>query len=188
VVKSVLRNAVHQDAPRANVVKKAPKSVITFEAKNAESEITDYKTLRIREMAAEWKGTALEPHTVRLLAMLLVENGALSESTRGDSGYAIGLEQNHICRRGFTAPDFPWKSYCGANAEARLRKDLKGTQFEHYLDDWRTQFKHYTVTVEGMVKDGYSADAVVKSWNPREVGRLNKVTSRESLVKHALDL
>lgn len=148
----------------------------------------DYKTLRLREMADMWKGTVLESRTVPLLAMLLVENGALSESTRGDHGYAIGLEQNHLCKRGFTAPDFPTKRYCGSNPEDRFAKDIKGTEWEGYLTDWRVQFKHYTILAEGMTNKGYSADDIIRSWNSLEAGRRHKVSLREDDVRKALDL
>lgn len=131
-----------------------------------------------------WKGTVLEDRTVPLLGMLLTENGALAEHVRGDHGYAIGLEQHHICRRPF--PDKNGKQYCGAGAEARLAKDLPGTRYAGWLTDWRVQFKHYTDTVEGMTKEGHSVDSIIKSWNSKEIGRRDKVRRNEKIVEAAL--
>lgn len=134
-------------------------------------------------MAALWKGTPQEKYTVPLLAMLLVENGAMNEAVRGDHGYAIGLDQTHICIRGFHG-----KKYCGAGAESRLAASLKDTEWHDWLTSWRTQFRYYTVTVEGMVNEGYNADGIIKSWNSREVGRRDKVRRNEAFVREALGI
>ena len=143
-----------------------------------------YKIIRLREMAAMWKGTVLEERTVPLLAMLLVENGALAESVRGDHGFAIGLDQTHICIRGFAPLG---KKYCGSGAEKRLAADLKGTEWDGWLSDWRLQFKYYTQHVMDMTNDGESVDGIIRSWNSLEVGRRAKVRNRENLVRAALE-
>lgn len=143
-----------------------------------------YKTYELKEMAKIWKGTVLEPHTVPLLAMLMVENGALAPQVRGDYGLAIGIEQNHICIRGFMG-----KHYCGHGAVARLAADLPSTPYPHYLStvDWHDQFRHYSDTVMGMVKLGMTDHQIITSWNPGEVGRIGKVKSHKSFVAKALE-
>lgn len=132
-------------------------------------------------MAAMWKGTPQEKYTVPLLAMLLIENGAMNEAVRGDHGFAIGLDQTHICKRGFFG-----KKYCGAGAESRLSSDLKGSEWADWLTSWRTQFKYYSLHVSGMVSEGYDADGIIKSWNSRETGRRDKVRKQEDDVRRAL--
>ena len=143
----------------------------------------EYKVVRLREMYAQWKGTKLETRAVPLLAMLIEENGALSEAVRGDHGLAIGLEQNHICNRGFMG-----KIYCGKGALKKFKKALAKTPYPDYLTSWQTQFRHYTDTVLGMTEDGFTTDGVIRSWNANESGRRGKVRDHEEFVRLALGL
>lgn len=144
-------------------------------------DVVSYKVTRLREMAALWKGTKLEARTGPLLAMLIVENGALSEAVRGDYGYAIGLDQTNLCSRGFLG-----EKYCGHDPEGWLKKKTDGTKYANYLTDWRVQFSYYTDNVLGMTNAGYTTDQIIRSWNSNEIGRRKKVKSHENFVKEAL--
>lgn len=141
----------------------------------------NYKVTRLREMAAAWKGTSLEKMTVPLLAMLLVENGAMSEDVRGDHGYAIGLDQTHLCKRGFQG-----RKFCGSNAEKRVEEAFAGTEWANWTHDWRVQFRYYTEWVMDLERRGYSADDIIRSWNSQEAGRRGKVRSNEPFVQRSI--
>ncbi len=147
----------------------------------------EYKVLRLNEMACLWKGKKFEPYTVRLLSMLLVENGALNEDVRGDHGYAFGLTQEHICRRGlnlaYLGAGDGVKTFCGSNGPALVEKE-----FPHFSHDWVSQFFYFSQYISPMIDGGSDARDIVHAWNRNEVGRQAKVDKNEPFVKAALGL
>jgi hypothetical protein len=124
--------------------------------------------------------------------MLLLEDGTLTAERRHDciAGvcYAMGFLGHHICHRG-GLPNTPHagEKYCfwedGKSPQERFEED-----YPKFTTDWRTMFSFYTFTVMGMIDAGKTVDQIILSWNPREVGRLQKVASRERLVREALVL
>lgn len=153
----------------------------------------DYKTIRLREMAAMWKGTVLEPHTAKLLSMLLQEDGTLTAERRHDCikgvCYAIGFQGHHICYRGtpLVAKDHgkPFKTFCtwkdGKSPQQQFEEEYPGFAF-----DWKVQFAEYTKRMSGCIADGKSVNACIQSWNSREVGRIGKVERHLTFVRSAL--
>lgn len=160
---------------------------------------TDYKTARLNEMAAMWKGTSLEPHTIMLLSMLLQENGILNAERRHDCGniysarlgrrlkgcFAVGIMGHNIAARGtpIVAQDHgkPWKLYDYDYAMGDFEKDYPGFAF-----DWRIQFAEYTLRMTQCIDSGMTVNQCIQSWNPKEQGRIAKVKNHNSLVKQAL--
>lgn len=163
---------------------------LTFKEEPAPSE--DYKTQRLREMADMWKGTSLEPHTVMLLSMLLVEDGTLTAERRHDCEgsrgcYAIGIQGHHICHRGTPIVSQragkPWKKFCYAGAIKDFEKEYPSFSFE-----WRTQFSEYTVRMTDCIDSGKSVNQCIQLWNSREVGRIAKVKTHNAFIRSTLDL
>jgi hypothetical protein len=165
----------------------------------------DYKTLRIREMAELWKGTVLEPHTVKLLAMLIVEDGTMTAERRHDCSqngakiyskrlgrylkgcFAMGIQGHNIAARGtpIVSQDHgkPWKLYDYDYAMTDFEKDYPGFSF-----DWRVQFAEYTKRMAGLINDGYTVNQAVQSWNSKEAGRIKKVENHQWIIRQALGL
>jgi hypothetical protein len=161
---------------------------------------TNYKALRLYEMSQMWVGTSLEPHTVRLLAMLLVEDGSLTAERRHDCHsngvcYAIGIQGHHICYRGkpLVYGGEP-KKYCwwqDRDGDGRYETNPQRAfelDFPAFATDWREQFKEYTFRMTQCLSGGSGIDGCIQSWNSRESGRLSKVKSRENYVREALGL
>lgn len=143
-------------------------------------------------MADTWKGTSLEPHTVKLLAMLLVEDGTITAERRHDCEgsrgcYAIGIQGHHICHRGTPrvsqAAGKTFKKYCYAGALNDFEREYPGFAF-----DWRVQFSEYTLRMSECIDAGNSVNRCIQNWNPREVGRISKVAKHESIVQSYLSL
>lgn len=159
----------------------------------------DYKTERIREMADLWKGTILEPHTVKLISMLLQEDGTLTAERRHDCNvirhngrilkgcFAVGMMGHNICARGTPIVSQnagkPLKKYCYDNAMADFEKD-----YPQFSSDWRIQFAEYTIRMTGCIEGGKTVNGCIQAWNSGEVGRIGKVESHMAYVKKALDL
>lgn len=152
----------------------------------------DYKSLRLREMADTWKGTVLEKHTVKLLAMLVVEDGTVTAERRHDCEgsrgcYAIGIQGHHICHRGTPlvsqAAGKPFKKFCYSGALKDFEKEYPGFAF-----DWRIQFSEYTLRMTQCIDSGKSVNRCIQDWNSREAGRIAKVERHMAIVKTALDL
>ncbi len=164
-----------------------------------------YKERRLREMAAMWKGTVLEPHTAKLLSMLLQEDGTLTAERRHDCikgvCYAIGFMGHHICHRGtpliYIEPgdeDAPALGHYATRHETYCNwKDGKSPQqqFEHDFPDfafnWHVQFQEYTLRMTQCINAGKTANQCIQSWNSREVGRIKKVESHLAYVREVLD-
>lgn len=153
--------------------------------------VVDYKTTRLQEMAAMWKGTVLEPHTVALLSMLMQEDGTLTAERRHDCGstgcYAVGIQGHHICHRGTpkveVAKGKPFRKYCWKGAMKDFEKNYPEFSF-----DWRVQFQEYTIRMTEQIEAGKAVTQAIQSWNPREHGRLSKVKRHYSVVKAALSI
>lgn len=158
----------------------------------------DYKSVRIREMAADWKGTILEPYTVDLISMLLQENGELTAERRHDCDlvkhngrvlkgcFAVGLMGHNICARGTPlvsqAAGKPFKRYCYDYAMTDFDKDYPG-----FATDWRIQFADYTKRATDAIADGVSVNEFIMSWNRGEGSkRLSRVRSQSPTVLRAL--
>lgn len=155
-----------------------------------EEEHTDYKALRLREMADLWKGTSLEPHTVMLLSMLLVEDGTVTAERRHDCAgsrgcYAIGIQGHHICHRGTPIVSQragkPFKKFCYAGAIKDFEKEYPGFSF-----DWRIQFAEFSLRMTDCIDAGKTVEQCIQAWNSREVGRIQKVKSHNAYVKAAI--
>lgn len=203
------QKVVAQAAPVDAVIVEEPKVAEPVKAaapeENKLPDTTDYKTLRIREMAELWKGTVLEPHTVRLLAMLVVEDGTMTAERRHDCSkdgakiyskrlgrylkgcFAMGIQGHNIAARGtpLVAQDHgkPWKLYDYDYAMTDFEKDYPGFSF-----DWRIQFAEYTKRMTDLINDGYTVNEAVQSWNSGESGRITKVKNHEWIIKKALGL
>lgn len=151
------------------------------------SQYADYKVQRLNEMACLWKGKKFEPYTVRLLSMLLVENGALDATVRGDYGYAFGLTQEHVCNRGlnmyYLGAGTGVKTYC---SKAGIQKVEE--QFPQFANDWVSQFFYFSNYISPLIDEGYKPNDIVHAWNRREVGRQGKVDKKEAFVKASLGL
>lgn len=157
-----------------------------------------YKVQRLNEMACMWKRKKFEPYTVRLLAMLFVENGRLDPTIRGDHGYAIGITQEHICNRGlnlyYLKAGDKVKRYCHwADGDGDGRYELAPWQqverdFPHFVNDWTVQFFYYSRFISPFIDDGYTASDIVRLWNSREAYRQAKVDKHEPFVKAALNM
>lgn len=52
------------------------------------------------------RGITNRDHLKLMTANLIVENGALSESTHGDGGCSVGIPQRNVCLYGYTAKSF----------------------------------------------------------------------------------
>ena len=140
-------------------------------------------------MAATWKGTVLEPHTVMLLSMLIQEDGRVSAERRHDCGkagcYAVGLQGHHICHRGTPlvsqAAGKPFKKFCYSGAMKDFEKE-----YPRFAFDWRVQFAEYTLRMTRCIDSGKSVNQCIQSWNPNEQGRIAKVKRHKPLVETAL--
>lgn len=160
----------------------------------------EYKILRLQEAADLLRGTILEGHTVRLLAMLLQEDGSMTAERRHDCAkgvcFAIGIMGHHICARGtpliydeLEDPSSdtysPHQKYCswknGVSPQARFEKDYPG-----FATEWRVQFAEYMLRMTQCFDAGRTEDQCVQAWNPGETGRIRKVKRHEGLVKAAL--
>lgn len=143
-------------------------------------------------MAAQWKGTVLEPHTVKLLAMLIQEDGTITAERRHDcqKGWceAIGIQGHNIYWRGKPL------IYGG---EPKLYRRWQGNvsplqQFERdfpaFATDWREQFKEYTLRQTACINGGNSPEQCIKNWNSKEVGRVGKVETHYPYVRRALGM
>lgn len=152
-------------------------------------------------MAEIWHGTVLEPYTVKLLAMLMLEDGTITATRRHDCHgsvcYAIGIQGYHICHRGtpLVAQDHgvPFKKYCSwedrdgdgkyeTSPQQAFEQDMPG-----FSTDWRIQFAEYTKRMKGCINDGYSVDQCIQQWNSREAGRIAKVQRLTYTVLALLD-
>lgn len=150
-----------------------------------------YKIHRLQEMATIWKGTVLEPHTVKLLAMLLQEDGTVTAERRHDcengACFAIGIQGHNICHRGTPlvsqAAGKPFKKYCSNNPQKRFEEDYPG-----FSTDWRIQFAEYTLRQTNCINSGKSVNRCIQDWNPNEAGRIDKVKKKQGLVFAALGL
>jgi len=143
-------------------------------------------------MSCLWRGTVLEPHTVMLLAMLVVEDGTVTAERRHDCEgsrgcYAIGIQGHHICHRGTPlvsqAAGKPFKKYCYSGALGDFEKNYPGFAF-----DWRIQFAEYTRRMADCINSGKTVNACIQAWNSREVGRIGKVERHQGIVNKALGL
>lgn len=154
----------------------------------------DYKTTRIKEMADYMEhDPILKPHTVRLIAMLLLEDGTLTAERRHDCHggvcYAIGIQGHHICYRGtpLVAQDHgkEHKTYChwknGKSPQQQFEEE-----YPEFAFNWYVQFMEYTKRMRGCLRDTGDVDHCIQLWNSREVGRIQKVKSREPVVLTAL--
>lgn len=133
----------------------------------------EYKVRRLNEMACRWKGKVHEPYTVPLLAMLLQENTALDPEVLGDHGYSIGISQWHICYRGFRG-----KKYCNTAAKVDFYD-----KYDWFRRDLWAQFNFYSDHIKKLIAEGYSADDIIVSWNPKEHNRLWRVKRWNELVE-----
>lgn len=149
---------------------------------------SDYKTLRLQEMAALWKGTSLEPHTVMLLSMLLQEDGTLTAERRHDCNsrgcFATGIQGHHICHRGTPlvsqAAGKPFKKYCYSGALGDFEREYPGFSF-----DWRVQFAEYTLRMTQCIEQK-TVNQCIQAWNSREVGRIDRVKKHKPFVEKVL--
>lgn len=155
-----------------------------------QTEETDYKTTRLREMAAMWKGTILESHTVPLLSMLLQEDGTLSSERWHDCRkgvcYSIGMMGHHICFRGTPLIYGGGKTYCtwkdGKSPQEQFTED-----YPDFVSEWRVQFAEYTLRMTKCIESGKTDNQCIQAWNSREEGRIAKVNSHKSYVVAALE-
>lgn len=149
----------------------------------------DYKTKRLQEMANQWKGTVLEPHTVMLLSMLLQEDGTLTAERRHDCGsrgcLAAGIQGHHICYRGTPlvsqAAGKPFKKFCYNGAMKDFEKEYPAFAF-----DWNVQFQEYTLRMTQCINAKKTVNQCIQSWNSREKGRIAKVKKHTSYVKASI--
>lgn len=155
-----------------------------------DTEGLDYKSIRLREMSCMWQGTILEPHTVKLLSMLIQEDGTVTAERRHDCEgsrgcFAVGIQGHHICHRGtpIVAQDHgkPFKKFCYSGALGDFEKEYPG-----FASDWRIQFAEYTRRMTDCIGAGSTANQCVQNWNSREAGRIAKVDSHSSHVVRAL--
>lgn len=132
----------------------------------------EYKARLLNKWACQWNRSEVHrPLIVPLFAMLLVENTALDPMVRGDQGWAIGITQWNLLHRQF---DGKWFSY---NIGGFLR------DYHWFREDVQAQFNHYSHFVRYLVtEENKGADAIIKSWNSREVGRRAKVKRYEEYV------
>lgn len=164
---------------------------------------TDYKTLRLREMADTWVGTVLEPHTVKLLSMLIQEDGTVTAERRHDcqpngNCWSIGIQGHHICHRGTPIVSQragkPFRTFCywadldgdgkfESSPQEQFEKEYPG-----FSKDWRIQFAEYTVRMTDCINAGKTVNACIQAWNSREEGRIAKVERHMPFVKKAIDL
>jgi hypothetical protein len=146
-------------------------------------------------MAALLKGTSLEPHTVRLLAMLLQEDGTLTAERRHDCVrgvcYAVGIQGHSICARGTplvaVAAGRDHKRYCTWKAGKSPLQQFEEDNPE-FANNWVFQFEEYTFRMKQCIDSGKSVDTCIQSWNSKEYNRIGKVAAREPLVRRALNL
>lgn len=159
----------------------------------------DYKTQRLREMAQLWEGTSLEPYTTKLLGMLMTEDGTLTAERRHDCGviystrlgrtlkgcFAVGIMGHNIAARGTPLVEMekgkPFKLYDYDYGMTDFERD-----YPEFSKEWREQFKEYTLRMTQCLDKGNSVNRCIQNWNPREVGRLDKVSRNERIVRVAL--
>lgn len=135
----------------------------------------------------------LKPHTVKLIAMLLLEDGTLTAERRHDCHngvcYAMGIQGHHICYRGTPLVDQdygkPKKTYCswksGKSPQQQFEEEYPG-----FASNWFIQFQEYTKRMRMCLDSGATINRCIQNWNPNEVGRIGKVESRERFVLDAL--
>jgi hypothetical protein len=154
----------------------------------------DYKVTRLREFAALWKGTVLEPHTVRLLAMLMQEDGTITAERRHDCAgsqcWAVGIMGHHICARGtpliYVTTGEEQKLFCTPWVDRKTAMQRFEEAYPVFAFDYREQFREYTYRMTTCINEGHTANQCVQNWNPNETGRITKVKSREAVVREAL--
>ena len=150
-------------------------------------------------MAESWKGTSLEKHTIRLLAMLLQEDGTLTAERRHDCKrgicYSIGIQGHHICFRGkpLIYGGKPrvycfWEDRDGDGRRETSPQKAFEQDFPLFASDWREQFKEYTLRMTRCIERGWTISACIQDWNSREIGRIAKVASHEPFVRSSLAL
>lgn len=134
----------------------------------------------------------LAPHTVKLIAMLLLEDGTLTAERRHDckngTCYAIGIQGHHICHRGtpLVAQDHgkEKKRYCywknGKSPQEQFEEE-----YPAFSTDWRIQFQEYVKRMNDCLQVK-TINACIQLWNSKEVGRIAKVESRTNIVLNTL--
>ena len=189
---------LHGSPTKAHLTESAPVA-----SNSTSSKQVDYKTLRLREMAEKWKGTVLEPHTVKLLAMLVVEDGTVTAERRHDCSqdgakiyskrlgrnlkgcFAVGIMGHNIAARGTPlvsqAAGKPWKLYDYDYAMTDFEKDYPG-----FSSDFRIQFAEYTLRMTQCIDSGKTVNQCIQLWNSREAGRIAKVERHMAIVESAL--
>lgn len=153
----------------------------------------DYKRTRIIEMAEILAGEhLLKKHTVKLISMLLTEDGTLTAERRHDCikgvCYAIGIQGHHICHRGtpLVSQDhgMPMKKYCSWK-DGKSPQEQFESDFPVFSTSWRVQFAEYEKRMLFCLSSN-TINSCIQSWNPREAGRIAKVTRNEHYVMDAL--
>ncbi len=178
---------------------KATKSQVSLHSTKDANKPDDYKSQRLREMADMWVGTVLEPHTEKLLAMLLTEDGTLTAERRHDCNmikykgrilkgcFAVGIMGHNICARGTPIVSEqagkPKKNFCYDYAMTDFEKEYPG-----FSSDWRIQFSEFSFRMTNCINSGKTVNRCVQDWNPHEAGRIAKVENHEYIVEKALDL
>lgn len=155
----------------------------------------DYKTIRFQEEAAMMKGTILEPHTVRLLAMLFQEDQSMTAERRHDCqrGWceAIGIQGHNICARGtpliYVTEDHPQKFFCSWKGNKSPTQQFEEA-YPVFSTDFREQMREYILRMTDQIASGKTVDQAIQSWNPNEAGRIAKVKKHESIVRKALGI
>ena len=136
----------------------------------------------------------LKKHTVKLISMLLVEDGTLTAERRHDCAkgvcYAIGIQGHHICHRGTPlvydwGDDYPMKKYCSWKDGKSPQKQFEEA-YPGFATEWRVQFAEYEKRMLACLSSGKQINACIQAWNSREVGRIAKVESKSRYVIDAL--
>lgn len=150
-------------------------------------------------MAAAWKGTVLEKHTVMLLSMLIQENGILNAERRHDCNniyskrlgrylkgcFSVGIMGHNIAARGTPlvaqAHGKPFKLYDYDYAMTDFERD-----YPAFSTEWRIQFAEYTLRMTQCIDSGETVNQCIQSWNSREVGRIQKVKKHTEYVSNSI--
>jgi hypothetical protein len=160
--------------------------------------VNDYKTKRLQEMAAAWKGTVLEPHTVMLLSMLIQEDGTLTAERRHDcqsngNCWSIGIQGHHVGWRGtpliYGKPHksyWNWEDRDGDGKHETSPQKAFELDYPKFTTDWREQFREYTFRMTDCIDSGKAANQCIQDWNSNEQGRIGKVKQHNSFVLDSL--